>query len=87
METMQNKDQNNQEEILNKILMKLEEKENLSQKRYFRNKDLKSVFGLSSNTISKYRDDGILPYTMLGEIYLYPIAEVEKRLKKNSSYK
>ena len=51
--------------------------------KYYRNADLKSIFGLSSNTIIKYRDTGILPYTMLGEIYLYDIASIESILKNN----
>ena len=52
-------------------------------KMYYRNADLKTIFGLSSNTIIKYRDTGILPYTMLGEIYLYDIASIESILKNN----
>ena len=51
--------------------------------KYYRNADLKNNFGLSSNTIIKYRDTGILPYTMLGEIYLYDIASIESILKNN----
>ena len=52
-------------------------------KIYYRNADLKAIFGLSSNTIIKYRDTGILPYTMLGEIYLYDIAIIESILNNN----
>lgn len=51
--------------------------------KYFRNADLKEIFGLSSNTIIKYRDTGILPFTMLGEIYLYDIASIENILNNN----
>lgn len=51
--------------------------------KYFRNADLKDIFGLSSNTIIKYRDTGILPFTMLGEIYLYDIASIENILNNN----
>ena len=52
-------------------------------KIYYRNADLKDIFGLSSNTIIKYRDTGILPFTMLGEIYLYDIASIESILNNN----
>lgn len=76
----------NLESLLYKVLAKLEMKEDFSSKKYYRNKDLKVMFGLSSNTISKYRNDGSLPFTLLGEIYLYPVYEVDKRLKKNASY-
>jgi hypothetical protein len=51
--------------------------------KFYRNADLKTIFGLSSNTIIKYRDTGILPFTMLGEIYLYDIASIESILNNN----
>jgi len=51
--------------------------------KYYRNADLKAIFGLSSNTIIKYRDTGILPYTRLGEVYLYDIASIESILYNN----
>lgn len=52
--------------------------------KYYRNDDLKKIFGLSSNTIVKYRRTGILPFTMMGEIFLYDAAKVDKILKENS---
>jgi hypothetical protein len=51
--------------------------------KYYRNADLKAIFGLSSNTIIKYRDTGILPYTRLGEVYLYDIASIDEILNTN----
>lgn len=51
--------------------------------KYYRNADLKAIFGLSSNTIIKYRDTGILPYTRLGEVYLYDIASIDEILNIN----
>jgi hypothetical protein len=51
--------------------------------KFYRNADLKAIFGLSSNTIIKYRDTGILPYTSLGEVYLYDIASIESILNNN----
>lgn len=51
--------------------------------RYYRNEDLKKIFGLSNNTIIKYRQTGILPYTKLGDIYLYEVAKIEKILNEN----
>ena len=50
---------------------------------YYRNEDLKKIFGLSSNTIIKYRETGILPFTKLGDIYLYEVAKIEKILTQN----
>jgi hypothetical protein len=51
--------------------------------RYYRNEDLKKTFGLSNNTIIKYRQTGILPYTKLGDIFLYEVSKIEKILKEN----
>ncbi len=55
----------------------------LEPKKYYRNQDLKKIFGLSSNTIIKYRETGILPYTKLGDIFLYDIKIIEKILNFN----
>jgi hypothetical protein len=55
-------------------------------KKYYRNKDLKVFFGMSDNTILSYRDQNILPFTKLGEIYYYPIAEIENIFNQNSNF-
>lgn len=52
-------------------------------KQYYRNQDLKTIFGLSNNTIIKYRETGILPYTKLGDIFLYDIKVIDKILNLN----
>lgn len=51
---------------------------------YYRNEDLKKIFGLSSNTIIKYRQTGILPFTKLGDIFLYDAAKIDKILHENN---
>ena len=51
--------------------------------KYYRNEYLKKLFGLSSNTIVKYRQTGLLPYTKLGDIYLYEVQKINEILKKN----
>ena len=55
--------------------------------KYYRNEDLKKMFGLSSNTIVKYRQEGILPFTRLGDIILYDAAKIAKILKDRSDGK
>lgn len=50
---------------------------------YYRNEDLKKIFGLSNNTIIKYRQTGILPYTKLGDIFLYEAVKINKILNEN----
>lgn len=70
--------------LLEEIKSKFDKPSN--PKRYYRNNDLKTLFGLSDNTIISYRDRNILPFSKLGEIYYYPIAEIDKLLSKNSNY-
>ena len=55
-------------------------------KRYYRNKHLKMYFGLSDNTILSYRDNNILPFTKLGEIYYYPVDKIDEIFNKNSNF-
>jgi hypothetical protein len=52
--------------------------------KYYRNIDLKQIFNLSNNTIVKYRETGVLPYTKLGEIYLYEVKAIDAIIKQNS---
>ncbi|KAF2082070.1 MerR family transcriptional regulator [Flavobacterium sharifuzzamanii] len=52
---------------------------------YYRNEDLKKMFGLSNNTIIKYRQTGVLPYTKLGDIFLYDSDKIDMILKGNAS--
>lgn len=53
------------------------------RKQYYRNQDLKTIFGLSNNTIIKYRETEILPYTKLGDIFFYDIKVIDKILNSN----
>jgi hypothetical protein len=62
------------------------QKEKSKTKGYYRNSDLKSLFGLSPNTIIKYRETGILPFTRLGDVYLYEICSIEAILSNNSIF-
>ncbi len=51
---------------------------------FYRNEDLKKIFKLSNNTIIKYRQKGILPYTKLGDVFLYESAKIDSILNQNS---
>lgn len=68
---------------LEKIDCKLMGRETKHGTRYYRNEDLKRVFGLSNNTIIKYRQTGILPFTKLGDIFLYEETKIKKILDEN----
>lgn len=54
-----------------------------TQVKYYRNQDLKRIFGLSNNTIIKYRETGVLPYTKLGDVYLCEVKAIQQILERN----
>lgn len=64
-------------------LQKMPKKRQIS--KYYRAKDLKELFGLTNNTIIKYRDNGTLPYTLLGGVYLYDAKAIDEMLEQNKS--
>lgn len=68
---------------LEAIDSKIKIQQSKSTLKYYRNEDLKKMFGLSNNTIIKYRQTGILPYTKLGDVYLYEASKIEKILIEN----
>lgn len=75
-------------EPINWRLQQIEEKlqklpKMVNPSKYYRNNDLKQLFGLSNNTIIKYRENGTLPYTRIGDVYLYEVDEINKILKRN----
>jgi len=58
----------------------------VAPRQYYRNKDLKDIFGFSDNTISDYRNDNTIPYTKIGSIYYYPVKDINIVLEHNSNY-
>lgn len=78
-------------ELIASVLLRIEAMDSkISQGKvlrpeYYRNEDLKKMFGLSNNTIIKYRQTGILPYTKLGDIFLYDSSKIDKILRSNGS--
>ena len=80
------------QQLMEPVLLKLEvidskisKNNNPVKPSFYRNEDLKKIFGLSNNTIIKYRQTGILPYTKLGDIFLYDSSKIDKILKSNGS--
>lgn len=65
------------------IIDTLLKKDGIKTKKYYRNEDLKTLFGLSNNTIVKYRQNGILPFTKLGDIFLYDAIKIDRILTQN----
>jgi hypothetical protein len=78
--------------LLNPVINKLEiieaklHKKQPAPRGYYRNKELRELFGLSPNTIIKYRNNRVIPFTMMGDLYLYPIAKIDELLTNNSNY-
>ena len=78
-------------ELIDPLVVKLERIDSIIshgkvlRPEYYRNEDLKKIFGLSNNTIIKYRQTGILPYTKLGDIFLYESRKIDKILRSNES--
>lgn len=70
--------------LMEEILQLLRNDRGRALPKYYRNEDLKKIFGLSGNTIVKYRRTGILPFTMMGDIFLYDAAKIDKILRENS---
>ncbi len=68
---------------LERIDSKIDSKIKITTPRYYRNEDLKRIFGLSNNTIIKYRQTGVLPYTKLGDIFLYDSSTIDRILRDN----
>jgi len=68
---------------LDTIDLKIKGQQAKTQKKFYRNEDLKKIFGLSNNTIIKYRQTGILPFTKLGDIYFYDAGKIDEILKSN----
>lgn len=72
------------DERLERIENSIKNRPNSNDKiKYYRNQDLKEIFGISNNTIIKYRQSGVLPYTMFGDIYLYDKKDIDSILNKN----
>lgn len=70
---------------LETIDLKISGQEKTKRPVYYRNEDLKKIFRLSNNTIIKYRQTGILPFTKMGDIFLYDALKIDEILEENNS--
>lgn len=79
--------QNDENATVIKLLYELKSLvEDVPNVDFYRNKDLKRIFGFSDNTIINYRDYNILPYTKIGDIYFYPVNEIKMLLNKSGNF-
>lgn len=55
----------------------------LLNERYFSTEEVMAHFHISRRALQNYRDRGVIPYTTIGGVFLYPEAGIKKVLEKN----
>jgi hypothetical protein len=53
------------------------------QKPAYTNQEVMEMFKIASATLKKWRDTGLMGYTLVGSVYLYSKEDIEKFLKDN----
>lgn len=61
----------------------IEHTKNNIVKPFYTNKDLPELLGVGQNWIKKYRDEGYLPYTQVGDKFLYSYEDIMYFYQKN----
>jgi len=56
-------------------------------KEYFTSRDLKEKLGLSSSQLYKYRKQGLITYTQIGQKIIYPRKELYEFLQNHTNHK
>ena len=54
----------------------------LAPQKWLKNKDVKALLGICSNSIVTLRENGGLPYHKVNATYLYKLSDVEEMMKK-----
>lgn len=65
------------EEIIRNI------KPSLIGERYFTSEEIMLNFHISRRALQNYRDNGTIPYTLIGGIILYPESGIKQVLERN----
>lgn len=50
---------------------------------YMSSEEVMQRLHISRRTLQNYRDDGMIPYTSIGGIYLYPWSKIHELLERN----
>lgn len=53
-------------------------------KAYLTNREAQAYLGLSKATLARYRADGTLPYSKVGQAVFYRLADIEAALERHS---
>ena len=69
--------------LQNSTMLTMQKTRSKEDNEYYRNEDLKRIFRLSNNTIIKYRENGTLPFSKIGDIYIYPKKEIDIIIENN----
>ena len=60
-----------------------EVKPSLLNGRYFSGKEVMAHFHISRRALQNYRDMGVIPYTSIGGVMLYPESKIREVLEKS----
>ena len=69
------------ERVVNKVVGSV--KPSLLNERYFSTEEVMAHFHISKRALQNYRDTGVIPYTAIGGIFLYPESGIRKVLEGN----
>ena len=67
------------EELCNHINNSVEESE---KKKIYTNRDIRELLSVNDKLIRKYRNDGLLPYSLVGNKYTYSADDIQTFLKR-----
>ena len=60
-----------------------EQRPSIFNEVYLTSEEIRSMFGISKRTLQTYRDEHIIPYTMLGGKFLYPQSAIFEVLERH----
>ena len=69
------------ERVANKVVGSV--KPSLLNERYFSTEEVMAHFHISKRALQNYRDTGVIPYTAIGGIFLYPESGIRKVFEGN----
>lgn len=58
----------------------------VQSKPIYNNKDMKAILGVSDKLLMKYRNDGLLSYSQVGEKFWYTQKDLEQFITNNAQF-